>query len=310
MAHWAERILITGANGHLGRQLITRLSEAPGPGQKQPRIRALVRSEAAASRIRELPLTSPPEIVLADYSQADSMRKAIGGCDALVHLVGIIKESRRASYREAHEDPCHVLSEVTAGSSIRRIVYLSIFGADADSANPCLASRGRAEGILLAGEAPTTLLRVPMVLGPDDIATRSLLGQARAPLTFLIAGGSTLQQPIDSRDVVTAMVAALERPGEDRLEFVTQRALLERVAALHGRRLRVLGLPYALVRLLAGGMERLFPDDPPLTRAMLGVLEHDDRLDSAPCCREFNFNLTPLDETLRCYLGKESSPDA
>ena len=38
------------------------------------------------------------------------------------------------------------------------------------------------------------------------------------------------------------------------------------------------------------------------SRAMLGVLEHDDRIDPVPACRALGLELTPLDETLRRSL--------
>jgi hypothetical protein len=39
---------------------------------------------------------------------------------------------------------------------------------------------------------------------------------------------------------------------------------------------------------------------------MLGVLDHDDRVDPAPACDRLGITLTPLDEALRrCLLGSQ-----
>jgi hypothetical protein len=66
---------------------------------------------------------------------------------------------------------------------------------------------------------------------------------------------------------------------------------------------RVLALPRSLALAGAWLAERLLAD-PPVTRAMLGVLDHDDRIDPAEACRRLGITLTPLDETLRrCLLG-------
>ena len=49
--------------------------------------------------------------------------------------------------------------------------------------------------------------------------------------------------------------------------------------------------------------------DPPVTRAMLGVLNHDDDVDPAEPCRRLGLELTPLDETLRRCVGPvETTP--
>ena len=94
-----------------------------------------------------------------------------------------------------------------------------------------------------------------MVLGEGDYATAALAGQARAGRLPLIRGGATLQQPIDAADVVRAIVAALERPdlGDVALdlagpESLSHRELVERAAALHGNRPRVIPIPLGLVR--------------------------------------------------------------
>jgi hypothetical protein len=57
--------------------------------------------------------------------------------------------------------------------------------------------------------------------------------------------------------------------------------------------------------LLAALFERVFAN-PPLTRAMLGVLERDDQIDPGPACTRLGITLTPLEATLRRCVG----PDA
>ena len=57
-------------------------------------------------------------------------------------------------------------------------------------------------------------------------------------------------------------------------------------------------IPLALVRGFAALAERITAS-PPLTTAMLDVLEHDDRIDPKPACDALGITLTPLDDTLR-----------
>ncbi len=297
------RVLVTGANGHLGRRTLARIAALGAQA------RAVVRSERAAAVVRELP--EKVEVAVLDYADVDALADAARGCDAAVHYVGILKEGARSRYADAHEGTCRALAEAAARAGLRRIVYPSILGARPDSPNACLASKGRAERILLEGAVPAVILRVPMVLGPGDDASRALLRQATAGRVFAVRGGASLEQPIDAEDVVSAVIAALSRPGLEGAaldlagpESLPRRELLARVAALHGRSLRVRAVPRPLVDAAAAVLERV-SQDPPITRAMLGVLEHDDAIDPLPSCERLGIALTPLDETLRRVLGPE-----
>ncbi len=68
-------ILVTGANGRLGRKLCAHLAEASPPRA----VRALVRSERAAEAVRALPERVRPEVAIVDYSRPGHAREARGG---------------------------------------------------------------------------------------------------------------------------------------------------------------------------------------------------------------------------------------
>jgi NADH dehydrogenase len=298
--HDPAPILVTGANGQLGRRLVRRL----GRGEPRRGVRAVVRSQRAADSLRDLAVPGF-EVRVVDYRDAAALGEAASGCDAAVHLVGILKETRANRYEDAHERPSRALAEAASKAGLRRIVCVSILGSRPESPNACLASKGRAEAILLAGAVPALILRVPMVLGPGDPASAALARQARGGRVRLIRGGATLEQPIAARDLVEAIVAGLFRDGVGAQaldlagpESLTHRALVERAARVLATQVEVGSVPLPLVQAFAWVAERAMAE-PPLTRAMLGVLEHDDAIDPAPACRRLGITLTPLDDTLR-----------
>ena len=160
------------------------------------------------------------------------MFDAMAGSSHAVHLVGIIKETRDNRYHDAHEATCKVLADAAERVGLQRLVYLSILGSQPHSDNPCLASKGRAESLLLTARTPALILQVPMVLGEDDYATRAL--NKRAHKTWnVILRASSREQPIYAEDcrqahagdftpgVVSAIVAGLSNPG-----LIDQRVLL------------------------------------------------------------------------------------
>jgi NADH dehydrogenase len=301
----SKRLLITGANGQLGRRLIERAARAEPPIP----VRAVVRSQRSAAMLAELPVPMQPETVILDYRDTDRLTEAAQGCDWVVHLVGIIKESSNSRYRDAHEGSARAVAEAAAAAGLRRIVYLSILGADPDSPNPCLASKGRAERILLDSKTPALILRVPMVLGPGDAAARIVRREALARVLPLIAGGASLAQPICASDVVEAIVSGLNRSGLADVcldlagpESLRQRELIERAAQLYGRRPRIVPIPRGLLDWIAGLAERLLAN-PPFTRASIGVIHADDRVDPEPARERLGIELTPLDQLLRRCVG-------
>ena len=296
-------IAVTGANGHLGQRLLVELA-ARGP------VRAVVRSRRAAEQVTALGLDAVA-LHQVDYRHTDALTDVLTGCSAVVHLVGIIREGAGNRYRDAHENASTAMAAAAARAGVGHIVYLSILGAAPDSGNVCLASRGAAEEILRQGPVPTTVIRVPMVLGEGDYASTALARRAERGFNVLLRGAS-LEQPIYAGDVVTAMQAALAGtaavPADGTgvtldlagPESLTRTELVQRAAAARGNRTRVLSLPLGLGMLAAGLLER-FSDNPPVTRAMLGVLDHDDRIDPLPAARALGIELTTLEETLaRC----------
>jgi uncharacterized protein YbjT (DUF2867 family) len=293
-------ILITGANGHLGRRLVDALVPA------EP-VRAVVRSERAAALLRRPGV----DVRIVDYLDEEALTEALEGCVAAVHLVGIVRETATSTFVEAHEATTRVLVRAARAAGVERILYLSILGAAEGVANPCLASKGRAERLLLESDLSTLILRVPMVLGEGDYASSALARRARAPFSLALRAAS-LEQPIYAGDVIDALVAGLAQRGSARIvelagpESLSRRALIERAAGLLGRRTRVISLPLWLGLGVAWVLERLMAN-PPVSGALLGVLDHDDRIDATDAARALSVSLTSLDEMLsRCLVESPS----
>lgn len=297
-------VLITGANGNLGRRMILRL--AP----KVP-VTALVRSERAASVLRQelqgKDYIANVSIRVHDYADASAMAETLDGCRSVIHLVGIIKETATSTYEQAQEETTRALLSAAQGKQLERIVYVSIAGADDSSQNTCLASKGRAENILVQGAIPSLILRVPMVLGEGDYAVASLKRRANSRLVFLLRAAS-LEQPIFAVDVEQALyrgltcelsqTKVLELSGP---ESLSRKDLTLRAGQVVGNVPWIVSLPYVLGVGLAWVLERL-SSSPPVTPAMLGVLDHDDRVDVAPACEWLGMELTSLDEILNALI--------
>jgi uncharacterized protein YbjT (DUF2867 family) len=292
------KLAITGANGHLGRRLIATIG-----GQHE--IVAVVRSLAAQKVLAEQ-VGEAATVVACDYAKAESLAKVLVDVDYIVHLPGIIKESRANTFKMAHEDAADALLAAVAGKPAQGVLYLSILGAHVDSTNQCLASKARAESRLLAGEVPARIIKVPMVLGEGDFASRALQKKAQRQFNVDFHSAS-LEQPIYAGDVIQAIINSLQEvPSRDVIELagpesLTRRALIKRAGRLLGENPRVISVPLRVGLLMAGLLELLLPS-PPVTRAMLGVLDHDDAVETTKAARKLGLRLTSLDDMLRAVL--------
>lgn len=286
----SQPIAITGANGNLGVRLIKTLGAA--------NVRALVRSERAKQKLDSQFPGLQVEIV--DYNEREGLAAALEGCGSVVHLVGILKESKNSRYYDAHEHSCETLLAALP-ESVQRIVYLSILGSEGNHPNQCLGSKGRAEDILLGASVNVVVLQVPMVLGEGDYASAALRRNAEKPKVTVFRGES-LEQPIYAGDVVAAIEAAQNLTGKHRLqlagpESLPRSELIQRAAALRGKTAKVSSLPLGLGLAMAWFLE--FLPNPPVTRAMLEVLDHDDAVQPDKAVELLGITLTTLDDMLQ-----------
>lgn len=294
------KIMITGANGHLGIRLIRQMA-----GRHE--VVAAVRSDRAKDKLLSSLNVERPVVHVVDYADPQSLAEPLVGCDAVVHLVGIIKETSGNSYRQAHERASEALTQAAKTAGVGRVVYLSILGSQLDSVNACLASRGRAEEIFQNSGIPALVIKVPMVLGEDDYASRALRNRASRAVSVSIRDAS-LEQPVYAGDVTRALEAGVEAGFSGTLELagpesLSRRELVRRAGVVVGRRPRIISLPLAAGWFIAWLLE-VTMSDPPMTRTMLGLLDHDDCVDPSQACQVLGIELTPLDEMLGLVMAE------
>ena len=293
--------IITGANGNLGKRLIDELTR-----ESNCRVKGIVRSQRAANVLSNLPLTSQQrsrlEVSICDYTNTDDLSDAFKGYSNLIHLVGILKQTRLSSYKDAHERSCQAVLEASGRSTISHIVYLSIVGSSSDSRNLCLASKGNAEKILERASADFCVLRVPMVLGEGDYASKALFYRAIKPVSFTFRS-SSLEQPIYAGDVLKAIRSVIRKKVVGSFDLagptsLSRKALLHKSSELLGRSTRVVSIPIS-VGLLLGKVCESIMANPPVTEAMMGVLDHDDSTETKDTMDQIGLEkLTSLESML------------
>ena len=141
-----------------------------------------------------------------------------------------------------------------------------------------------------------------MVLGEHDYASKALFYRAIKPLSFTFRS-SSLEQPIYAGDVLEAIrsvvlnkvVGSFDLGGP---ESLSRKALLQRSSEILGSSTRVVSVPIS-VGILSGKIFELIMTNPPITAAMMGVLDHDDSIDTKDAMTKIGLEkLTSLDSML------------
>ncbi len=296
--------MITGANGNLGRRLVAELAV-----ENDNEVLAVVRSERAAATIASHEAVTTKVL---SYTDVPALSAACADADCVVHLVGIIKEGGGATYQDAHEASTTALCEALQDRPDVHVSYLSIVGSEPHATNTCLASKGRAEKILQEAPNPACTIRVPMVLGEQDYVSGSLRQRVlkEKAVGFRMA---SLEQPIFAGDVTAAIRAGAAgriNAGIDLggPEVLSRADLSRRAGAVFDRTVRVRSLPVALGKMLATLLQAVM-SNPPITPAMLEILDHDDNVDNTNAFTTLGISdQTSLDEMLRIALTGDGLP--
>ena len=304
-----KRVLVTGATGFLGEH-VARV--AIGRGWQ---VRGLARSPSPV--LADLGV----EEVRGDVTSAEEVAAALSGCEAVLHLAGMVSRDPDDGQRmmRVHVDGTRTVLRECARAKVRRVAVASSSGTIAVSRDerlhdessdyatevvagwPYYCSKIFQEKVALELGASLGLEVVvvspSLLLGPGDRRRASIQDVdrfLRRRIPIIPPGGINF---VDVRDAAEATVAALERgrPGERYLlggpnwtfrEFFGR---LERVAKLGGPRLRV---PSGLARAGASLVERAYRAagrEPPVDRISVEMSEHFWYVDSSKAESELGF---------------------
>lgn len=244
--------LVTGGTGFLGVNLVRALVAS---GE---RVRALVRPKS-----RHVGLESPAiELVTGDVTDADSIGRAMTGCDRVYHVAGWVRigtwgsEIARAVNVTGTENVCraaleHGVQRVVHTSSIATIGHSPIDSPATEASewnlgglrSPYHITKRQAEGIVhryIERGLDAVIVNPSYTIGPYDVKPSSgrmiLLYAARKLRGYPTCGGIGF---VDVREVVEGMRLAMERGrcGERYIlshTNMTYRRYARRVARISG----------------------------------------------------------------------------
>ncbi len=289
------RIAVTGANGSVGRNL---LAHAAVDGEISAI--AVVRSERAVGVLPNSPRISPRVV---SYDDVGGMTMALDGACCVVHLAGILIESRSSNYASANVASTVAVVEASKEAGVQHIVLISVLGATSVSPNEYFRSKGEAEEAVAESGIPSTIIRTPILLGPGTAGTKALVTVAGKSRARLLGGGSHSLRPLDvddlSRGILKRCSIRPEGASVHELagpESILYRDLVTRFAGLIQHEVSVATLPIWAAKMGAAITNRYRKGG--ISPTVIDVITADEVVDDN-AVSALGISLTPLAETLQ-----------
>jgi uncharacterized protein YbjT (DUF2867 family) len=283
------RAVVFGASGVIGRALLPELAR---------------RGEVVAVSRRRREAEDGVAWASADATDERAVDRILREGDVVVHLVHSLGA---ADFQEVDRRAADTVAASAGRAGARQIVYLGGLGATPDAESAHLRSRAETAERLAAGPVPVTTLRAGMVVGSGSAAFETIRALVdRLPAMICPRWVSTPTQPIALRDVVAylAAVCGLEAAYGRSFdvagpEVMTYRQMIERIARIRGKRLRIVEVPFLTPRLSSWWLQLVTPVNASVARPLVDGLRTPTVAREESIRELVPIELTPFDDAVR-----------
>jgi NADH dehydrogenase len=300
-------VIVTGATGYVGNSIVKTLVEA---GHN---VTAVSRSggKSRTASGKDLGTVTGARYVVGDVASGAGLQEAAQGCDAMIHLVGIIAERGDQTFQRVHVDGTRNALEAAKNAGITRYLHMSALGAAAEAQSRYSATKFQAEELVRASALNWTIFRPSLVFGVgDDFFGRVLKNLVSTPVVPQIGDGSFPFRPIWVGDVAQSFAQALTNPATvgQTYELVgpkqyTFRELLDLEMRTLGAKKPVVPAPIFLMDIAVPLMQLLGPLAP-ITRDQYAMLKAGNTADPTKMRAAFKLEERTLEVELPRVLGK------
>ncbi|MBK5231489.1 MAG: NAD(P)H-binding protein [Thermoleophilia bacterium] len=293
----ADRILVAGATGYIGRKLALRLAEAGCT------VRCLARSPEKAKDLEE----AGCEVVKADVLDPKSLDVAMEGVGIAYYLVHSMGRGAKEDFQETDRRAATNFAEAAKKAGVGRIIYLGGLG---EGKSKHLRSRQETADALASTGLPQTYLRAAAVLGGGSESFRTVYYLVkRLPLMVTPRWTTTRTQPIAVKDVVSYLAASRELGKEGDTEdhvielggpdVTTYGGMMDKMAeAMNRRPPKRIAVPFLSPGLSSRWIGLVTPVDTGVARPLVEGLTTETVVEDPSGMKLFDIETTGLDEAM------------
>jgi len=294
------KIFVTGATGFVGQEMVRQLLGA------QHSVRALIRT--ASSSFASVKI----ETVKGDTTQPASLKTSLEGCDAVINLVGIIREfpARDITFERLHIESTGNLLQAATEQGVSRFLQMSANGARVDAVTRYHKTKWAAEQLVRQSGLDWTIFRPSLIFGPNDLFVNMLAGLINTlPLVPVMGDGRYRLQPVCVSNVASGFVRALENQASITRtyhcggpESYSYDEILDLIGRALGRKapVRKIHQPLWLMKPVVATLQSL--PQFPMTGEQLEMLLEGNCCDPSEWQKHFDLDLTPFPQGIEAYL--------
>jgi uncharacterized protein YbjT (DUF2867 family) len=252
-------ILITGATGLVGRQLVAQLAAARWP------VRVYI-APRRGGRLSRMDWPEGVETVAGSLDDEQGLHRAMQGAHTVFHLASAQWWGSRRDLERVDVQGTRNLVAAARAARIGRLYCLSQLGAEPSSAYTLLRVKGQVETLVRNSGIAYTIVRCGVIFGPEDRFVNGIAMLLRTnPLVFFQPGdGQSLLHPLYVADLVKALENSLENVDlVDRTieiggaEYITYNEMIRTVMRVTGAKRVIVSVPPYVLRNLNRGVMQL-----------------------------------------------------
>ena len=306
------KVFVTGGTGFVGKEVVQQL------GQAGHKITMLTRSSApreAGGDAKNANL----EVCEGSILDREKLERGMKGCEAVIHLVGIISEIGETTFENVHVRGTETVVAASLAAGVRRFLHMSALGTRPNAVSRYHRTKWVAEEAVRASGLEATLFRPSLIYGREDHFTTLFASIVRfSPVVPLVGRPDAMMQPICVENVATAFTGALNETdsigrtfdlcGEEKL---TLKQIVIAIEKALGKRRWKVQIPPPIARLQASVLEKIYPvlfkQAPPLNRDQLLMLHEDNTGNAEPANQLFRLKSIPFADGLAAFLSRAKS---
>ena len=187
-------ISITGANGFVAKNLRNFLSK------NHIKVIAIARKTFQKHHSET--------VVYSKTLLEKGLQNKLKNCDALVHLIGIGKQSSKYNF-EDNIDLTKNMIKTCKKSGIKKIIYISGLGVTKNSRSDYFISKYKAEQEIIDSGLDYTIFRPSYIVGKKDYLSKFILKQIKKGIVIIPGSGKYHLQPIFVEDVAKIILESI-----------------------------------------------------------------------------------------------------